>query len=108
MEQEVMIFVEIPTGSPNKYEVDHATGTIVLDHMLFTAPRYPADYGFIEGTVGEDSDALDALFLSGEHTFPGCRIRGSTLSVEPRAGHVSQGQAGGPGLPWTSSCPPRD
>lgn len=42
-----MIFVEIPTGSRNKYEVDHATGTIVLDRMLFTATRYSADYGFI-------------------------------------------------------------
>ena len=37
---------------------------------------YPADYGFIEGTLGEDGDPLDALVLVGEPTFPGCRIRG--------------------------------
>src|SRR2546425_424365 len=43
--------------------------------MLFTATRYPADYGFIEGTLGEDGDPLDALVFVGEATFPGCRIR---------------------------------
>ena len=36
---------------------------------------YPADYGFVEGTLGEDGDPLDALCLVGEPTFPGCRIR---------------------------------
>jgi inorganic pyrophosphatase len=81
MEQEVSIFVEIPTGSRNKYEVDPATGTIVLDRMLFTATRYPADYGFIEGTLGEDGDALDALVFVGEPTFPGCRIRARPVGL---------------------------
>jgi inorganic pyrophosphatase len=72
---EVMVFVEIPTGSRNKYEWEPESGTIVLDRMLFTATRYPADYGFIEGTLGEDGDPLDALVFVGEPTFPGCRIR---------------------------------
>jgi inorganic pyrophosphatase len=71
---EVTVFVEIPTGSRNKYEVDHRTGAIVLDRMLFTSMHYPADYGFIEGTMGEDGDPLDALVFVGEPTFPGCRI----------------------------------
>ena len=70
-----MMVVEIPTGSRNKYEFDPSLGAIVLDRMLFTAMRYPADYGFIEGTLGEDGDALDALVFVGEPTFPGCRIR---------------------------------
>ncbi len=72
---EIMMVVEIPTGSRNKYEFDPSLGAIVLDRMLFTAMRYPADYGFIEGTLGEDGDALDALVFVGEPTFPGCRIR---------------------------------
>jgi inorganic pyrophosphatase len=75
VDDDVVVVVEIPTGSRNKYEMDHATGTIVLDRMLFTATRYPADYGFIEGTLAEDGDALDALVFVGEPTFPGCRIR---------------------------------
>jgi inorganic pyrophosphatase len=72
---DVTVVVEIPTGSRNKYEMDHHTGEIVLDRMLFTATRYPADYGFIQGTLAEDGDPLDALVFVGEPTFPGCRIR---------------------------------
>jgi len=45
-----------------------------LDRMLFTSTRYPADYGFIEGTLGQDGDPLDALVLLDEPTFPGCLI----------------------------------
>jgi inorganic pyrophosphatase len=66
--------VEIPKGQRNKYEVDHETGRIRLDRMLFTATRYPADYGFIEGTLADDGDPLDALVLLEEPTFPGCLI----------------------------------
>ncbi|MGH8869185.1 MAG: inorganic diphosphatase [Actinomycetes bacterium] len=68
------VFIEIPKGQRNKYEVDHETGRIRLDRMLFTSTRYPADYGFVEGTLGEDGDPLDALVLVDEPTFPGCLI----------------------------------
>lgn len=71
----VLVVVEIPRGSRNKYEVDHETGHLILDRMLFTSMVYPADYGFIEGTLGSDGDPLDALVFVGEPTFPGCRIR---------------------------------
>ncbi|MFI5758232.1 inorganic diphosphatase [Streptomyces sp. NPDC051569] len=69
------VTVEIPQGSRNKYEMDHEAGRIRLDRTLFTATRYPADYGYIDGTLGRDGDPLDALVLVGEHTFPGCVIR---------------------------------
>jgi inorganic pyrophosphatase len=69
------VTVEIPKGNRNKYEVDHATGRIRLDRTLFTSTQYPADYGFVEGTLGEDGDPLDALVLVQEPTFPGCLIR---------------------------------
>jgi inorganic pyrophosphatase len=42
--------------------------------MLFTSTRYPADYGFIEDTLADDGDPLDALVLLEEPTFPGCLI----------------------------------
>ncbi len=71
----VTMLVEIPRGSRNKYEVDHDSGALYLDRMLFTATRYPADYGFIPDTLAEDGDALDALAIVSEPTFPGCRIR---------------------------------
>ena len=69
------VTIEIPKGTRNKYEVDHVTGRIKLDRTLFTATRYPADYGFIDNTLGEDGDPLDALVLIDEPTFPGCLIR---------------------------------
>ncbi len=70
----IEMVVEIPKGSRNKYEMDHETGHIHLDRMLFTATRYPADYGFIPDTLADDDDPLDALALVTEPTFPGCRI----------------------------------
>ena len=73
---EVVVFVEVPMGSRNKYELD-----AVLDRRLFTSMAYPADYGFVEGTLGEDGDPLDALVLVGDPTFPGCRIRARVVGV---------------------------
>ncbi len=69
------VTIEIPKGQRNKYEMDHETGRIRLDRMLFTSTRYPADYGFVEGTLALDGDPLDALVLLDEPTFPGCLIQ---------------------------------
>ncbi|HEX8511343.1 MAG TPA: inorganic diphosphatase [Propionibacteriaceae bacterium] len=75
------VTIEIPKGNKNKYEVDHATGRIRLDRTLFTSTAYPADYGFIEGTLGQDGDPLDALVLVSEPTFPGCLIQCRALGM---------------------------
>lgn len=80
-ETDVVVFVEIPAGSRNKYEFDQELGAIVLDRRLFTSMSYPADYGFIEGTLGEDGDPLDALVLVGDPTFPGCRVRARPIGL---------------------------
>jgi inorganic pyrophosphatase len=76
-----VVFVEIPSGSRNKYEFDKELGGIVLDRRLFTAMTYPADYGYVEGTLAEDGDPLDALVLVSDPTFPGCRIRVRPIGV---------------------------
>lgn len=68
------MFVEIPKGSRNKYEWDPEVGAIVFDRYLYSSVVYPADYGFITDTLGEDGDPLDALCLVSDPTFPGCRI----------------------------------
>ena len=70
-----------PQGQKNKYEVDHETGRIRLDRTLFTSTAYPADYGFIEGTLGQDGDPLDALVLVSEPTFPGCLIKCRAIAM---------------------------
>jgi inorganic pyrophosphatase len=75
------VTVEIPKGQRNKYEVDHVTGRIRLDRTLFTSTQYPADYGFIEETLGLDGDPLDALVLVQEPTFPGCLIRARAIGM---------------------------
>src|SRR5918995_5938571 len=71
---EVLAFIEIPRGSRNKYEVDHTTGRLRLDRVLYSSVHYPTDYGFIIDTLGEDGDPLDILVLVQEPTFPGCLI----------------------------------
>ena len=68
------VTIEIPKGARNKYEVDHATGRIRLDRLLFTSMAYPSDYGYVEDTLGEDGDPLDALVLLDEPTWPGCLV----------------------------------
>ncbi len=69
------VTVEIPKGTRNKYVFDRSLGRIRLDRTLFTATKYPADYGFVDGTFGAGVDALDALVLVPEPTFPGCLVR---------------------------------
>jgi len=68
------VSIEIPRGQRNKYQIDHDTGRIYLDRYLYTAMGYPTDYGFIEDSLGEDGDPLDALVLLPEPVFPGVII----------------------------------
>jgi inorganic pyrophosphatase len=60
-QDKLVVTVEIPRGSRNKYECDAELQAIVLDRRLFTSTVYPADYGFVDATIGEDGDPLDAL-----------------------------------------------
>lgn len=77
----VEVTIEIPAGGRNKYEVDHVTGRMRLDRMLFTPLVYPADYGFIEDTLGKDGDPLDILVLLDEPTFPGVQLTARPVGV---------------------------
>ena len=78
----VEVVVEIPRGSRNKYEEDD-DGVIWFDRRLGGPVGFPGDYGYVVGHEGEDGDALDALVLLDEPTFPGvhirCRVIGSYL-----------------------------
>ncbi|MEU4417390.1 inorganic diphosphatase [Nocardia salmonicida] len=75
------VTIEIPKGSRNKYEVDHESGRVKLDRYLYTSMGYPADYGFIENTLGEDGDPLDALVLLPESVFPGVIVEARPVGV---------------------------
>lgn len=75
------VLVEIPKGERNKYEVDHHSGRLRLDRTLFTSTQYPADYGFIENTLGQDGDPLDAMVILPVPTFPGCLIKARAIGM---------------------------
>lgn len=66
--------VEIPFRSRNKFEVDHKSGRLRLDRVLYSAMGYPAEYGFIEDTLALDGDPLDILVIGTEPTYPGCIV----------------------------------
>lgn len=80
-DEAIEVFIEIPKGSRNKYEYDHERHVIRLDRRLFSATIYPADYGFVPDTLGEDEDPLDALVLVEDPTFPGCLVRARPVGV---------------------------
>ena len=77
----IEVIIEIPKGSRNKYEVDHETGRVFLDRYLFTPMAYPADYGFIDNTLGLDTDPLDALVITPEPVFPGVTVIARPVGV---------------------------
>ena len=79
--EEFDVVIEIPRGSRNKYEYDHARHVIRLDRRLFSATVYPADYGFVPGTLAEDGDPLDVLVMLEDPTFPGCWVRVRAIGV---------------------------
>lgn len=62
--------IEIPRGSKIKYELDKTSGLIKADRILYSAVRYPANYGFIPQTYCEDHDPLDVLVLCQEPVIP--------------------------------------
>ena len=68
--EDFVAVIEISKGSKKKYELDKETGLIILDRVLHTATRYPANYGFIPRTYGDDNDPLDVLVLCTEELDP--------------------------------------
>ena len=68
-------FIEIPLESAVKYEVDEKTGELTVDRFMFTSFVYPANYGYIKDTKGEDGDPLDVLILAQYPIVPGAVIK---------------------------------
>lgn len=73
--------VEISKGSKKKYELDKETGYIILDRILYTSTHYPANYGFIPRTYGDDKDPLDVLVLCSEALEPLTLVRCYPIGV---------------------------
>ncbi|OQW50410.1 MAG: inorganic pyrophosphatase [Proteobacteria bacterium SG_bin7] len=77
----VTAVVEVPKGSKIKYELDKETGLIRVDRILFSSVHYPANYGFIPQTYGEDNDPLDILVLGQETVVPLAILRANPIGV---------------------------
>jgi len=87
---DVNVVIEVPIGGePIKYEMDKAAGALVVDRFLYTAMRYPGNYGFIPHTLSGDGDPCDVIVANTRAVAPGaimsCRIVG-VLVMEDEAG----------------------
>ena len=79
--EDFVAVVEIPKGSKKKYELDKATGMLSLDRILHTSTHYPANYGFIPRTYGDDLDPLDVLIICSEEIEPMTLVRCYPIGV---------------------------
>lgn len=79
--EDFMMVVEISKGSKKKYELDKETGFLRLDRILYTSTHYPANYGFIPRTYGDDLDPLDVLLLCSEEIEPMTLVRCYPIGV---------------------------
>ncbi len=88
---DVNVIIEVPIGGePIKYELDKASGALVVDRFLYTAMRYPGNYGFIPHTLSEDGDPCDVIVASTRAIVPGaimsCRVIGVLLMQDEAGG----------------------
>ena len=86
----VNVIIEVPVGGePIKYEMDKASGILVVDRFLHTPMRYPGNYGFIPHTLSDDGDPCDVIVANARAIVPGavmsCRVIG-VLLMEDEAG----------------------
>ena len=79
--EDFIAVIEISKGSKKKYELDKETGLIILDRILYTSTHYPANYGFIPRTYGDDGDPLDVLLLCSEPLEPMSLVRAYPIGV---------------------------
>ena len=79
--EDFICVVEISKGSKKKYELDKDTGFIMLDRILYTSTHYPANYGFIPRTYGDDNDPLDVLLICAEPLEPLALVRAYPIGV---------------------------
>ena len=80
--EDINVIVEVPVGGePIKYELDKASGTLVVDRFLYTPMRYPGNYGFVPHTLSDDGDPIDVLCASTRALIPGCVINCRPIGV---------------------------
>jgi inorganic pyrophosphatase len=89
--EDINVIVEVPVGGePIKYELDKASGTLVVDRFLHTPMRYPGNYGFVPHTLSADMDPIDVLVCNTRAIAPGavmnCRPVGVLIMEDDGGG----------------------
>ena len=79
--EDFICVIEITKGSKKKYELDKESGFLMLDRILYTSTHYPANYGFIPRTYGDDGDPLDVLLICAESIEPMTLVRAYPIGV---------------------------
>ena len=77
----INVFIEIPSGSSVKYELDKESGVIFVDRFLYTEMEFPFNYGFIPQTLSGDGDPVDVLVLSSKPVVPGVVIHSKPIAM---------------------------
>jgi inorganic pyrophosphatase len=87
---DVNVVIEVPLGGePIKYEMDKESSALFVDRFLYTAMRYPGNYGFIPHTLSGDGDPCDVLVANTRAIIPG-----AVMSVRPVGVLVMEDNAG--------------
>lgn len=80
--RDVNVVIEVPLGGePIKYEIDKASGAMFVDRFLYTAMRYPCNYGFIPQTLADDGDPVDVMVVGNRPLFPGAVVAARPVGV---------------------------
>jgi len=79
---DINVVIEVPVGGePIKYEMDKASGALIVDRFLYTPMRYPGNYGFVPHTLGSDGDPIDVLVCNTRAIIPGAVINCRPVGV---------------------------
>lgn len=79
---DVNAIIEVPLGGqPIKYELDKESGAMFVDRFLYTAMRYPCNYGFLPHTLSDDGDPTDIMVVGQRALVPGCVVRARPVGV---------------------------
>ena len=68
-------------GIPVKYEADPRSSRLCVETFMMTSMRYPANYGFVPGTLAPDGRPVDVLVVAPLPIVPGAVAEAQALGT---------------------------